>query len=41
MTSGLANFCCSECADRVSVTMLSPGRRIAERFRSPSKRHMP
>jgi hypothetical protein len=26
-------FCCSECAGRVSVTVRSPRRRIAERFR--------
>jgi hypothetical protein len=29
------NFCCSECARRVSVAIGSPRRRIAERFRSP------
>jgi 8-oxo-dGTP pyrophosphatase MutT (NUDIX family) len=29
-----SNFCCSECAGRVSVTVGSPRRRIAERFRS-------
>jgi hypothetical protein len=26
-----SNFCCSECAGRVSVTIRSPRRRIAER----------
>ncbi len=29
------NFCCSECADRVLVTIRSPRRRIAERSRWP------
>ena len=28
-----ANFCCSECAGRVSVSIGSPRRRIGERFR--------
>ena len=30
----LLNFCCSECAGRVSVSIRSTRRRIAERFRS-------
>jgi len=33
------NFCCSECAGRVSVAIRSPRRRIAERFRSAAMRH--
>jgi hypothetical protein len=31
------NFCCSECADRVSVAIRSPRRRIAEHIRSRRK----
>jgi len=34
----MANYCYSECAGRISVSIQSPRRRIAERFRYASSR---